>query len=153
MMLLAPGFSLTSAPSTAVVMGSLSSVQMGTGAAGNKTARDSGGPVGAAVIGSVISSLFGPQARNALARFGLNSGNWNRPNDRWRPRGPLPDNLPMNLWAGSNLAVARAFTDGPHRRCVVAVFTAVATAVRVFRVRKKQPFRRGGPPWMGRSKP
>ncbi|HTT58575.1 MAG TPA: MFS transporter, partial [Acidimicrobiales bacterium] len=63
MMILAVGFSLVNAPSTAALMSTLRPDQVGAGAAVNETTRELAGTMGVAVVGSVFSSLFGPGVR------------------------------------------------------------------------------------------
>src|ERR1700722_16750553 len=69
MMILALGFSLVNAPSTAALMSTLRPDQVGAGAAVNETTRELAGTMGVAVVGSVFASLFGPGVRSALARY------------------------------------------------------------------------------------
>jgi EmrB/QacA subfamily drug resistance transporter len=61
MVLLSLGLSLTTAPSTEAVMGSLRLDQVGAGAAVNNTTRELGGTLGVAVLGSVFASTFAPR--------------------------------------------------------------------------------------------
>ena len=69
MMILAFGFSLVNAPSTASLMGTLRPEQVGAGAAVNETTRELAGTLGVAVVGSILSSFFGPDVQSALGRF------------------------------------------------------------------------------------
>ena len=61
MMLLALGLSLTTAPSTTVILSVLPPDKAGVGSAINDTTRELGGTLGVAVIGSVFSSVYGPK--------------------------------------------------------------------------------------------
>ncbi len=77
MIVLAFGFSLVNAPSTAVLMGTLRPDQIGAGSAANETTRELSGTMGVAIIGSVFSSVFGPGIRSALSPYlgkGLTEG-------------------------------------------------------------------------------
>ena len=87
MVVLAFGFSLINAPSTAAIMGLLRPDHR-AGAAVNETTREIGGTMGVAVVGLVFSSLFGPAVRHAFAHLGLSRSNGHRP--RARPRRPSP---------------------------------------------------------------
>jgi len=58
-MLLAVGMGLTMAPATESIMGSLPLAKAGVGSAVNDTTRQVGGALGVAVIGSVLSSVYG----------------------------------------------------------------------------------------------
>jgi len=66
MCLMALGFALIGAPSTAAIMTSLPPNQIGGGSAVNNVTRELGGTLGVAVVGSVFSSIFGPQIINAF---------------------------------------------------------------------------------------
>ena len=59
MMLLAVGIGLTMAPATESIMGSLPLAKAGVGSAMNDTTRQVGGALGVAIIGSVLSSVYG----------------------------------------------------------------------------------------------
>jgi EmrB/QacA subfamily drug resistance transporter len=66
MVLLAIGLSLTTAPSTEAILGSLPLEKAGVGSAVNDTTRELGGTLGVAVIGSVFSSVYGPKIARAF---------------------------------------------------------------------------------------
>jgi hypothetical protein len=55
------------APATESIMGSLPREKAGVGSAMNDTTRQVGGAVGVAVLGSVLSSHYGPALSSALA--------------------------------------------------------------------------------------
>ncbi len=67
MVLIAAGLTLTTAPSTEAIMGSLPREKAGVGSAVNDTTRELGGTLGVAVVGSVFSSVFGPKLVDRLA--------------------------------------------------------------------------------------
>lgn len=67
MVMLAAGLSLTTAPSTEAILGSLPLEKAGVGSAVNDTTRELGGTLGVAVIGSVFSSVYGPKVAKAFA--------------------------------------------------------------------------------------
>ncbi|KJF17445.1 MFS transporter [Acidithrix ferrooxidans] len=133
MMVLALGFSLVSAPSTAVVMGSLSPEQVGAGAAGNETTRELGGTLGVAVIGSVFSSLFGPQVRRALAHLGLSAAQLGGAQRSMQAAQATVAHLPAAVQVSARLDVTNAFMTGLHRGCLVAALTATVAAIVIFR--------------------
>jgi EmrB/QacA subfamily drug resistance transporter len=60
MIFIASGLTLTTAPATEAIMGSLPKEKAGVGSAVNDTTRELGGVLGVAVVGSVFSSLYGP---------------------------------------------------------------------------------------------
>ena len=59
MVLLAVGMALTMAPATESIMGSLPLAKAGVGSAVNDTTRQVGGALGVAILGSVLSSVYG----------------------------------------------------------------------------------------------
>jgi EmrB/QacA subfamily drug resistance transporter len=74
LMLMAAGMALTMAPATESIMGSLPLAKAGVGSAVNDTTRQVGGALGVAVIGSVLSSIYGHQMRDFLAGKPVSSG-------------------------------------------------------------------------------
>ena len=60
------GLTLTLAPSTEAILGSLPREKAGVGSAVNDTTRELGGTIGVAVVGSVFSSLYGPEILRRL---------------------------------------------------------------------------------------
>jgi DHA2 family multidrug resistance protein-like MFS transporter len=67
MLLLAVGLTMTTAPATEAILGSLPKEKAGVGSAVNDTTRELGGTLGVAVVGSVFSSLYGPRLVELLA--------------------------------------------------------------------------------------
>jgi EmrB/QacA subfamily drug resistance transporter len=67
MVLLAVGMGLTMAPATESIMGSLPLAKAGVGSAMNDTTRQVGGALGVAIIGSVLSSVYGSKIVDALS--------------------------------------------------------------------------------------
>jgi EmrB/QacA subfamily drug resistance transporter len=67
MLVLATGMGLTMAPATESIMGSLPAAQAGVGSAVNDTTREVGGALGVAILGSVLSSVFGSRMVDVLA--------------------------------------------------------------------------------------
>jgi EmrB/QacA subfamily drug resistance transporter len=132
MVLLALGFSLISAPSTAVTMGALPSHQVGAGAAVNETNRELGGTLGVAVIGSVFSSLFGPSVRHALlplVAHGLSHQSLAVAQSSMQAATSVVAGLPTTLQLSAHHAIVGAFMEGFHRACLVAAGVGLATAV------------------------
>jgi hypothetical protein len=66
MVLLGGGMGLASAPATESIMGSLPKAKAGVGSAVNDTTRELGGAFGVAIIGSVMSSLYGARLGDNL---------------------------------------------------------------------------------------
>ena len=71
MVLIGAGLALTTAPATESIMGSLPREKAGVGSAVNDTTRELGGTLGVAVVGSVFSSVYGPQIVDALRGLAL----------------------------------------------------------------------------------
>jgi len=71
MVLMAAGLALVSGPATEAVMGALPLHEAGAGSAVNDTTREVGGTLGVAVLGSVLTSLYGGHVRDALAGLPL----------------------------------------------------------------------------------
>jgi hypothetical protein len=61
------GLSNVMAPSTESIMGSLPRAKAGVGSAMNDTTRQVGGALGVALLGSIVSSLFGSKMHSALS--------------------------------------------------------------------------------------
>ena len=67
MALMGGGLGLAQAPATESIMGALPAERAGVGSAVNDTARELGGTLGVAVIGSVFASIYASDLRDALA--------------------------------------------------------------------------------------
>ncbi len=72
-MVMAAGMGMTMAPATESVMGSLPRAKAGVGSAINDTTRQVGGALGVAIIGSVVSSVYGSKIASAASGFGLDA--------------------------------------------------------------------------------
>ena len=134
MMILALGFSLVNAPSTAALMSTLRPDQVGAGAAVNETTRELAGTMGVAVVGSVFASLFGPGVRSALARYlghGLTKSELNVAASSTHAAQLTVSHFSTALRAGLDERVTSAFMAGLHRGCFVAAGAAVIAAMLV----------------------
>ena len=67
MLFMGGGLGLVQAPATEAIMGSLSTAKAGVGSAVNDTARELGGTLGVAIVGSVFSSIYASRLGEALA--------------------------------------------------------------------------------------
>ena len=67
MVLMGVGLTMTTAPATDAILGSLPKEKAGVGSAVNDTTRELGGTLWVAVVGSVFSSIYGPRLFDALA--------------------------------------------------------------------------------------
>jgi EmrB/QacA subfamily drug resistance transporter len=71
MMIMAAGMGLTMAPATESIMGSVPRAKAGVGSAVNDTTRQVGGALGVAIIGSVMSSVYGSRIVGLLTGAGV----------------------------------------------------------------------------------
>jgi EmrB/QacA subfamily drug resistance transporter len=71
MVMLAVGLSCTTAPATDAILGSLPPEKAGVGSAVNDMTRELGGTMGVAVVGSVFSSIYGPEVVKKLGGLGV----------------------------------------------------------------------------------
>lgn len=132
MILLALGFSLVNAPSTASLMSTLRPDQVGAGSAVNETTRELAGTMGVAVVGSVFSSLFAPGVRAALARYvgrGLTGAQLQVASSSTHAAQVTVSHFPVALRPALDARVTNAFMQGLHRGCFVAGGAAVVAAV------------------------
>jgi Na+/melibiose symporter-like transporter len=129
MMLMASGMALTMAPATESIMGSLPLGKAGVGSAVNDTTRQVGGALGVAVIGSVLSSIYGSQMADFLAGKPIDTGTSTTIKESLGAAlgyasgiaGRAPD-----LAASLASAAREAFVDGMHAGVLVA---ALATLI------------------------
>jgi EmrB/QacA subfamily drug resistance transporter len=133
MMVMAVGFSLISAPSTAALMETLSPQQIGAGAAVNETTRELGGTLGVALVGSVFSSLFGPQVLSTLSKLGLSARQLIVARSSLASAQATVAHLPSTIRALSDRGLTNAFMEGFHRGCLVAAVVTTVVALIVFR--------------------
>jgi EmrB/QacA subfamily drug resistance transporter len=135
MVVLAFGFSLVNAPSTASLMSTLSPEQIGAGSAVNETTRELAGTLGVAVIGSVFSSLFGPGVAGALRPYlshGLTIAQLRVAETSTHAAQLTIAHFPASLQPALNVQVTSAFMEGLHRGCLVGSGVAVVAALFVF---------------------
>ena len=71
MALMAAGLAFTAGPATEAIMGALPPSRAGAGSAVNDTTREIGGTLGVAIVGSVMSSIYGSRIVEALRGTGL----------------------------------------------------------------------------------
>ncbi|HWD08862.1 MAG TPA: MFS transporter [Actinomycetota bacterium] len=71
LVLVAAGLALSMVPATDSIMGSLPPGQAGVGSAMNDTTREIGGALGVAILGSILSSRYGPAIAKAVAGHGV----------------------------------------------------------------------------------
>jgi EmrB/QacA subfamily drug resistance transporter len=144
MIVLALGFSLITAPSTAAIMKSLPPAQIGAGAAVNETTREIGGTLGVAVVGSVFSSLFTPQVRMALFHLRLSRLQLDAAQGSMQSALGVLRQVPRSSPAFSDVSreVTSAFMNGFHRGCLVAAFASILMGIAVFQFLPKEAARK-----------
>ena len=74
MALMAAGLAFTAGPATEAIMGALPASRAGAGSAVNDTTREIGGTLGVAIVGSVMSSIYGSHIIDTLSGTGLPAG-------------------------------------------------------------------------------
>jgi EmrB/QacA subfamily drug resistance transporter len=74
LLVLAAGLALVMPSATESIMGSLPPAKAGVGSAVNDTTRELGGALGVAILGSVMSSTYQPEVRDAVANAPLPAG-------------------------------------------------------------------------------
>jgi len=133
MVLMAAGLALTAGPATDAVMGALPRAKAGAGSAVNDTTREIGGTLGVAVVGSVMSSLYGPRVIDSLTALGVPPATAQPARDSVGGGLSLVGALPSTLQGPAGLAVRQAFLDGLSAGSLVAAgataLAAVATLV------------------------
>ena len=136
MVIMAAGMGLTMAPATESIMGSLPRAKAGVGSAMNDTTRQIGGAFGVAIIGSVMSSLYGSHVADRVHGRGCH-----RPAGRGREAGarsgaraspPIP-RTPASVANELITGAKDAFVYGMHRGVLVGAAAAFLGALIVFR--------------------
>jgi Na+/melibiose symporter-like transporter len=108
LVVMAAGFASMMPSATEAIMGSLPPAKAGVGSAVNDTTRELGGAFGIAVLGSVVSSTYGPQVRDAVAGT------------------PLPADLQTTAsdQIGAAMAIAQRLGGAPGRALADAASSA-----------------------------
>jgi EmrB/QacA subfamily drug resistance transporter len=126
MVLMAAGLALTSSPATDAIMGALPRGKAGAGSAVNDTTRELGGTLGVAIVGSVMSSVYGSHVLAALTRIGAPPAATAAAQQSVVAGLDVAAQLPPGLRDAATAAAAQAFMDGLRAGSLVA---AAATAV------------------------
>lgn len=138
MVLMAAGLALTTGPATDAVMSALPRSKAGAGSAVNDTTREVGGTLGVAVVGSVMSSVYGPQLADTLAPFGLPAPALDAARESVVAGVGVVAQLPAALQVPAGDAVRQAFVDGLQAGSLVS---AVATGLAAIAVLLFMPAR------------
>jgi EmrB/QacA subfamily drug resistance transporter len=126
MALMAAGLALTTGPATDAIMGALPVAKAGAGSAVNDTTREIGGTLGVAVVGSVMSSIYGPRLADALSGLGLPDSAVHTARESVVAGLTVAGQLPAGSRGTATAAVQQAFMDGLQAGSLIA---AAATAV------------------------
>jgi DHA2 family multidrug resistance protein-like MFS transporter len=112
MVLMAAGLALSVSPATEAIMGSLPVSQAGAGSAVNDTVREVGGTLGVAVVGSTLSTVYGPRVIDGLAPLHLRSGAVAQATDSVVGGIHVALSLPGSAAAQAAQVVRQSFMDG-----------------------------------------
>ena len=125
MVLMAAGLGLVTSPATEAVMGALRSEEAGAGSAVNDTVREVGGTLGVAVVGSVLSTVYGPAVVDSLTAAGAPAGAADGAADSVFAGLAVAGQLPV----GATTAVQQSFLDGVAAGSCVAAAASAAGAL------------------------
>jgi EmrB/QacA subfamily drug resistance transporter len=131
MVLMAAGLALTAGPATDAVMGALPRAKAGAGSAVNDTTREVGGTLGVAVVGSVMSSVYGPRLADALSGLGLPVPSIEAARESVTAGLAVVGQLPAPAQAAAGSAVREAFMDGLQAGSLIAAATTFGAAIAV----------------------
>ncbi len=126
MVLLGLGMGLTSAPATESVMGAVSDARAGIGSAVNDAAREVGGTLGVAVVGSVFASLYAARLDEASLPVPLRTAVGDSVGAALLTAERLPDPA---LASSLRAAAEDGFLGGLQAGCLVAAGVTLAGAL------------------------
>jgi Na+/melibiose symporter-like transporter len=129
MLVLAFGMGLTMAPATESIMGSLPRAKAGVGSAVNDTTREVGGALGVAVLGSVLSSVFGSRMASAVDGDAVPAGARHVAQHSIGGALAVAEQVGGEAGAAISTAARAAFVDGFHTTSVVAAGFAIVGAL------------------------
>ncbi len=134
MVLMANGLSLVTSPSTESVMGSLPREKAGVGSAVNDIAREVGGTLGVAVVGSVFVSLYTPKLIERFTALpglvdALPSGAYEAAQDSVGAAYFVAQQSPAEAQSAVLTAVSDSFMHGFSTACLVTAGMALVGSV------------------------
>ncbi|MGQ0618090.1 MAG: DHA2 family efflux MFS transporter permease subunit [Acidimicrobiia bacterium] len=130
-MLLGFGMANVMAPATECIMGSLPRAKAGVGSAVNDTTREVGGALGVAVLGSIMSSVYGNKVADSLV--GVDPNVVDQASDNvgqavgFALNAPIPDELAAQVIR----AAQESFVSGLHIAAIIAGVVTTLAAVGV----------------------
>ncbi|MFL6206994.1 MAG: MFS transporter [Acidimicrobiales bacterium] len=125
LVIMALGMALTMAPATESIMGSLPRAKAGVGSAMNDTTRQVGGALGVAIIGSVMSSTYGPKVTEVFHDAGLSGAPVAAAEDGLGQALSIAATLPADVGQQVADGARTAFVDGLHHGVLVAAGAAL----------------------------
>jgi MFS transporter, DHA2 family, multidrug resistance protein len=131
MSLMAAGLALTAGPATEAIMGALPLSKAGAGSAVNDTTREIGGTLGVAVVGSVMSSVYGPAVVDSLSGLGLPATVMDAARDSVVAGMSVAQSLPPGVQGQALDAVRASFVDGLQAGSLVSALVTGAAAIAV----------------------
>jgi EmrB/QacA subfamily drug resistance transporter len=131
LIVMAFGMGLTMAPATESIMGSLPRAKAGVGSAMNDTTRQVGGALGVAIVGSTMSSSFGPRIADAFHAVNAPPDAVESAREGLGQAIAIARHLPNSAAVGEGLvqSVKEAFVFGMHRGYLVAGVAAVMGSI------------------------
>lgn len=129
MVVMASGMGLSVGPATALVMGAMPRGFAGVGSGINDTTREVGGALGVAVVGSVLSSLFGPRIADSFAAYHLPDVVMSAAQSSLGGALAVSDALPPAVAHTARESALQAFTSSMHGATWVAVGATILSAV------------------------
>ncbi|RFZ69366.1 Antiseptic resistance protein [Mycobacterium marinum] len=138
---LGSGLGLTMAPASEAILGSLSPAAAGVGSAVTGVARQLGGCLGVAIVGSVFASVYMRSMTNSDALLGIDPARRAAMRQSMAAAKQVLDHLPVQDMPGVRHAIESAFLQSLGVGCLVcAAFAVVGAAVVAFLL----PARGGG---------
>src|SRR4051812_43612347 len=120
------------APATESIMGSLPRAKAGIGSAMNDTTRQVGGALGVAIIGSVMSSIYGSKIVDVFGDAGITGAPVEAAKDGLGQALAIAGELPAQLSTTVSDGAKSAFVDGLHYGVLVAAAAALVGAAIAF---------------------
>ncbi len=112
MVLMATGLALSVSPATEAIMGALPESQAGAGSAVNDTVREVGGTLGVAVVGSTLSTVYGPRVVDGLSALHVHGSGLSTASDSIVGGIRVATALPGPAAAQAVHVVQQSFMDG-----------------------------------------
>jgi EmrB/QacA subfamily drug resistance transporter len=131
LIVMSAGFALMMPSATEAIMGSVPPEKAGVGSAVNDTTRELGGAFGVAVLGSVVSSTYGPQVRDAVAGSPLPADAVTAVSDQVGAAMETASRLPAPFGTLLHDAAASAFIDGMQTALMIGAGALALGAVLV----------------------